>query len=153
MQKVYPFPSSPKGRSGRRYRACGYGQCRGGMRSLSHAAALMLALIVTGGMAVTAVASQFSPPSLEGFARTDQHDADGDGDGVKETRIQNYSNAAGDSIFSMTTKGRVWAWSLETRGESTAGPQNYVIRDSNCDGVFDEVYSLDDKFYVPDCLK
>jgi hypothetical protein len=53
----------------------------------------------------------------------------------------------------MTTNGHLWAWSLETKGESTSGPQNYVIRDSNCDGVFDEVYSLEDKYYLPDCVK
>jgi hypothetical protein len=28
-----------------------------------------------------------------------------------------------------------------------------VIRDSNCDGSFDEVYGLDDEFHVPDCVK
>ena len=47
----------------------------------------------------------------------------------------------------------MWAWSLETKGDSINGPKNYVIRDSDCDGVFDEVYGLDDKFTVPDCLK
>jgi len=53
----------------------------------------------------------------------------------------------------MTTNGHLWAWSLETKGESTSGPKNYVIRDSNCDGVFDEVYSLEDKYFLPDCVK
>jgi hypothetical protein len=28
-----------------------------------------------------------------------------------------------------------------------------VIRDSNCDGTFDERYGLDEQFHVPDCLK
>ena len=52
----------------------------------------------------------------------------------------------------MTTNGRLWAWSLETKGESTSGPQNYVIRDSDCDGTFDEVYGLDEQYYLPECV-
>jgi len=83
--------------------------------------------------------------------------ADGDGDGVKETHIEHYQDVAGDKIFSMTTKGRLWAWSLKMQGsdgaEPGAGGWNYVIRDSNCDGVFDERYRLDEEFHVPDCLK
>ena len=112
-----------------------------------------LGLLLAGGVPGTATAAQFTPPSLEGYTPTQAREADGDGDGAKETHIQNYADAAGDSIFSMSTRGRVWAWSLETKGEPTNGPKNYVIRDSDCDGVFDEVYGLDDKFTVPDCLK
>ena len=97
-------------------------------------------------------ASQFDPPALEGFNLHAERDADGDGDGTNETHIKQYFNTSGDSIVSMTTKGRVWAWSLNTR-ENDSGVRNYVIRDSNCDGVFNEVYSLDDEFHVPDCLK
>ena len=52
----------------------------------------------------------------------------------------------------MTTRDRLWAWSLNTR-DNDSGVRNYVIRDSNCDGVFDEVYGLDDEYHVPDCLK
>jgi hypothetical protein len=99
-----------------------------------------------------AVAEQFDPPSLDGFNLHVESDGDGDGDGKNETHIKQYFNASGDSIVSMTTKGRLWAWSLNTR-ENESGVHNYVIRDSNCDGVFDEVYSLDDEFHVPDCLK
>jgi hypothetical protein len=119
----------------------------------SLAALLVYAMVEITGMTGTAQASQFSPPKLDGYNLQDEHDADGDGDGVKETHIQKYNNAAGDSIYSMTTNGHLWAWSLNTKGEGTGGPNNYVIRDSNCDGVFDEVYSLDDKYYVPDCVK
>jgi hypothetical protein len=97
-------------------------------------------------------AGQFQPPDLAGYNQHAERDADGDGDGVKETHIVQYLDAQGDSVVSMTTKGIVWAWSLETRNNDS-GLRNYVIRDSDCDGIFDEVYSLDDKFYVPDCLK
>ena len=120
----------------------------------SSPAPLVIAVIL--GMTclpVPAQATQFSPPSLEGFSPGGERDADGDGDGVSETHVLTYYNAAGDSIYSMTTNGHLWAWSLETKGEPTSGPRNYVIRDSNCDGIFDEVYGLDDKYYLPDCVK
>ena len=99
-----------------------------------------------------ATASQFEPPKLDGFNLHAESDADGDGDGKNETHVKQYFNASGDSIVSMTTRGRLWAWSLNTR-ENDSAVRNYVIRDSNCDGVFDEVYGLDDEFHVPDCLK
>ena len=62
-----------------------------------------------------AMQTEFQPPSLEGFNPHDERDADGDGDGVNETHITQYFDASGDSIVSMSTKGIVWAWSLETR--------------------------------------
>ena len=97
-------------------------------------------------------AAQFTPPDLEGFKLHDERDADGDDDGNNETRLGQYLNSNGDSIVSFTSNQRVWAWSLDTRDDE-AGPRNYVIRDSNCDGTFDEVYGLDDEFHVPDCVK
>jgi hypothetical protein len=97
-------------------------------------------------------AGQYSPPALDGFTLHNQREADGDGDGKNETHIRHYLNEQGDSLVSMTTRERLWAWSLDTR-DNESGVRNYVIRDSNCDGIFDEVYSLDDEFHVPDCLK
>jgi hypothetical protein len=97
-------------------------------------------------------AGQFTPPDLEGFNLHDERDADGDGDGKNETRIKHYLNSNGDSIASFTSNERLWAWSLDTR-DNEVGPRNYVIRDSNCDGIFNEVYGLDDEFHVPDCVK
>lgn len=99
-----------------------------------------------------AIATQFDPPKLDGFNLHAERDADGDGDGNNETHIRQYFNTKGDSIVSMTTKEQVWAWSLNTR-ENSSAVRNYVIRDSNCDGVFDEVYSLEEEFHVPECLK
>ena len=99
-----------------------------------------------------AQAKPFTPPDLEGFNLHDEREADGDDDGKNETTIRQYLNANGDSLVSFTSKGLVWAWSLDTRG-SEIGPDNYVIRDSDCDGVFDVVYGLDDEFHVPECVK
>ena len=111
-----------------------------------------LSLLITGLMLMPSLtaAGQFTAPDLDGFNIHDERDADGDGDGVKETHIKHYLNQSGDSLVSMTTNGRLWAWSLDTRDEET-GTKNYVIRDSNCDDIFDEVYGLDDEFHVPDC--
>ena len=97
-------------------------------------------------------AAQFTPPELDGFNLHDERDADGDGDGKNETRVGQYLNANGDSIVSFTTNNKLWAWSLNTRDDET-GTLNYVIRDSDCDGIFDEVYGLDDEFHVPDCTR
>ena len=110
-------------------------------------------LVVPVLLAMTPLVSQaarFTPPDLTGFTLDGERDADGDGDGIKESHIRQYHNAHGDSAFSLTTDGRLWAWSLETRDDKS-GPKNYVIRDSDCDGIFDEVYGLDEKFHVPPC--
>ena len=97
-------------------------------------------------------ASQFTPPDMAGFNLHHERAADGDGDGLDETQLHQYLNANGDSLVSFTTNGRVWAWSLDTR-DNESGTRNYVIRDSNCDGVFDEVYGLNGEFHVPDCTR
>lgn len=111
-----------------------------------------LLLLFLTAMQGVAQASPFTPPDLEGFNQHDEREADGDGDGQNETMLGQYLNANGDSIVSFTTNGRVWAWSLDTR-DNELGPENYVIRDSDCDGTFDEVYGLDDEFHVPECVK
>jgi hypothetical protein len=112
----------------------------------------IILMVSLTGMSRVAQAGQFTPPDLEGFNQHDERDADGDGDGKNETRLGQYLNANGDSIVSFTSNGRLWAWSLDTRDDES-GPRNYVIRDSNCDGSFDEVYGLDDEFHVPDCTR
>lgn len=96
--------------------------------------------------------SYFKAPSIDGFKAIAEEDADGDGDDVKETRVKHYINASGDMIYSMTTKGTLWAWSLQVHADEDAS-KSYVLRDSNCDGVFDERYSLDEEYHIPDCLK
>ena len=153
MQLDTQIRSSATTGSATGYGARPAGSCRPGLTSASLTLLILIGMLGMAGAAGVAVASQFNPPSLDGYNLHEEHDADGDGDGVKETHVQQYFNASGDSIYSMTTNGHLWAWSLETRGESTSGPQNYVIRDSDCDGVFDEVYGLDDKYYLPECVK
>jgi hypothetical protein len=115
----------------------------------------MMALVTVSVFAATcqrATAGQFEPPSLQGYQLHAERDADGDGDEVNETHIRQYLNKAGDSIVSMSSGERVWAWSLDMR-DSETGESNYVIRDSDCDGRFDELYGLDDEFHVPACVK
>ena len=122
------------------------------LQSCLQAVLVMTGIIVLSGQPQLANAEQFEPPSLEGFELHIERDADGDGDGVNETHIKQHLSQSGDSIVSMTTRDRLWAWSLNTR-DNNSGVRNYVIRDSDCDGIFDEVYSLDDEYHVPDCLK
>jgi hypothetical protein len=126
--------------------------CHNNLQSCLRAVLVMTGIIVLAGKPQLVNAEQFDPPSLEGFNMHVERDADGDGDGVNETHIQQYFSESGDSIVSMTTKGRLWAWSLDTR-DNELGVHNYVIRDSNCDDIFDEVYGLEDEYHVPDCLK
>jgi hypothetical protein len=126
--------------------------CHNNLQSCLRTVLVMTGIIVLAGKPQLVNAEQFDPPSLEGFNLHLERDADGDGDGVNETHIQQYFSQSGDSIVSMTTRDRLWAWSLDTR-DNDSGVRNYVIRDSNCDDIFDEVYSLDDEYHVPDCLK
>ena len=119
-----------------------------GKCSLRNISVLVLLHLLTGVVS----AGQYAAPDLGGFKLHDERDADGDGDGVNDPHIKRYLNEAGDSVVSMTTNDRLWAWSLDAY-DNESGELNYVIRDSNCDGVFDEVYSLDNEFHVPDCLK
>jgi hypothetical protein len=101
----------------------------------------------------TVETGMFFRPELDEFALHNESDEDGDGDGVKETHVRRYINKAGDSAFSMTTNGKLWAWSLDTKGGDDSDiKKNYVIRNSNCDSVFDERYNLNAEFHVPDCL-
>ena len=122
----------------------------------SFAAAALLAasgtLCGAGAFAVE-VARGFPAPDLEDYLLVEEGGTDGDGDGTSETLVARYRDAAGDKIFSLTTKGRLWAWSREQHGGGTSIERNYVLRDSNCDGNFDERYSLDERFTLPDCLK
>lgn len=116
---------------------------------------VILALATGAAPALAAETGYFSAPDISTFLLVSEEDGDGDGDGINETRIRHYKNVAGDKAFSMTTKDRLWAWSVESRASSGEVnlDRNFVIRDSDCDGTFDERYSLNEQFHVPDCLK
>ena len=90
-------------------------------------------------------------PDLSEFTLHNEYDDDGDGDGINETHVRRYINSKGDTAFSLTTGDTLWAWSLDSREDDADTRRNFVIRDSNCDGVFDERYSLDAEFHVPPC--
>jgi hypothetical protein len=113
------------------------------------------ALAAAGGSALAMESGEYPPPDIRQFLLIAEQDGDGDGDGVEETHIRRYMSSAGDRVFSMTTGGRLWAWSLDAHGSAGAADpaRDYVIRDSDCDGTFDERYRLDEEFEVPACLK
>lgn len=113
-------------------------------------AALLCACMTAPAMAVDK--GDFRAPDLHSFTMTREEDGDGDGDGVNETHILHYGNLTGDRLFSMTTKGKLWAWSKQSHGGDKSD-SNYVIRDGDCDGKFEERYSLDEEFHLPDCVK
>jgi hypothetical protein len=123
------------------------------VRCLAVAAMAVMLCVVPTRAVHAAETGQYASPDLTGFALHHEDDGDGDGDGLKETHIIHYVNQAGDRIFSMTSNGRLWAWSLSSQQNQADPAGNYVIRDSNCDGVFDERSTLDEEFHVPDCLK
>lgn len=116
------------------------------------AISILLALVFISGSVLAVEKGDYKAPSLDGFTLVSEEDADGDGDGVNETHVRHYGNAAGDLVFNMTTKDKLWAWSRQSHG-GAGSDKNYVIRDSNCDGVFNERYNLDEEYHVPDCLK
>lgn len=125
---------------------------RQGLPATGSLSAVVLSAVILVPAAKAVETGEFQPPSLEGFSLSSEEYADGDGDGNKETHVRHYSNARGDRLYNMTTKGVRWAWSKQSH--AGAGPDNnFVIRDSNCDGVYDQKYSLDEEYHVPDCLK
>jgi len=96
----------------------------------------------------------FRGPGMEGFVKIEEHDGDGDADGINETHIRRFRNIHGDRMFTMTTKDQLWAWSVDAVDDDDSDVnRNYVLRDSDCDGRFDERYRLDEGFNLPDCLK
>ena len=113
----------------------------------------MLALLGPwAGQAGAVEKGDFPGPGMEGFVKVQEYDADGDEDGVKETRVRRFKNLDGDRMFTMTTRDQLWAWSVDSAASATI-EGDYVLRDSDCDGRFDERYGLDEEFRVPDCLK
>lgn len=130
------------------------GRSGGLLAGLRWPGAVLFAGLVLAYPAAAVETGVYAPPNPHGFAVHQRYEADGDGDDLKETSIVRYRNPLGDSLFSMATGDRLWAWSLATNGADAADlDRNYVIRDGDCDGVFDERYALDEEYHVPDCVK
>ena len=79
-------------RHGAGYTTC-TGPCVTERLSQSFALLVIVVILGVGGATGTANATQFNPPKLDGYSLANEHDADGDGDGVKETHVQQYYNA------------------------------------------------------------
>jgi hypothetical protein len=113
------------------------------------AAAAALSIWTNVGAADSGV---YPVPSLDGYVleRTRFLDKNKQPDGKKETLVEIYS--AGDQyLLRYSTKGQEWAWGVI--GNATAGPdnteQNYAIRDSDGDGVYDKRYVGDEEYFLP----
>ena len=127
---------------------------RWGRRAIAMLGWLPLAALLATGPALGMETGLFTGPGMEGFIKVEEHDGDGDADGINETRIRRFRNINGDRMFTMTTKDQLWAWSVDAVGDDDSQvSRNYVLRDSDCDGRFDERYRLDEGFNLPDCLK
>lgn len=97
---------------------------------------------------------KYIPPDLTDFQLEKEFDSDGDDDGIKETHVRLYKNYSDDSISSMTTNDKLWAWSLDTNGDDDRDKaNNYIIVDSDCNGRFDKKYGLSEKCPLPSCAK
>ena len=115
---------------------------------------LIIALLLGSGPVVAVETGLFRGPGMEGFVKISEHDGDGNADGTKETRIRRFRNVNGDRMFTMTSKDQLWAWSVDAVGDDDSEiNRNYVLRDSDCDGRFDERYRLDEGFNLPACLE
>jgi hypothetical protein len=110
--------------------------------------------LLSAGTALAFEKGEFRGPGMEGFVKIQEYYGDGDEDGVNETKIRRFKNLNGDRMFTMTSKNQLWAWSVDAvNDDDSAIERNYVLRDSDCDGRFDERYRLDEGFNLPDCLK
>lgn len=126
--------------------------CRTGWRIFSIPALLGLALALQPVAAVEK--GEYPAPALDTFQPAGESEADVNGDGVNESLIRRYVNEAGIVVFSLGTGDRLWAWSMAaTEGDALDPGKSYVIRDSNCDGVFDEKYGPQEDFEIPACVK
>jgi len=97
----------------------------------------------------------FKPPSLEGYTlvQTKQLDKDKVKDGIKETTLEIYGNAIGQYIGKYTCNGIIWEWGVKANNNNDDTINNYILRDSDGDGIFDERYGGNETTYVPDWVK
>ena len=115
---------------------------------------LIVVLLLSAAPSIAVETGLFTAPEMEGFVKIQELDGDGNDDGVKETRIRRFRNVNGDRMFTMTAKDQLWAWSVDAVDDDDSQiNRNYVLRDSDCDGSFDERYRLDEGFNLPACLE
>jgi len=115
---------------------------------------LIVVLLLSAAPSIAVETGLFTAPEMEGFVKIQELDGDGNDDGVKETRIRRFRNVNGDRMFTMTAKDQLWAWSVDAVDDDDSQiNRNYVLRDSDCDGSFDQRYRLDEGFNLPACLE
>ena len=128
-------------------------QCRPRWRIVSMLLPLCFLAVMQPGNAMEK--GEYPAPALDKFQPAGESEADVDADGVNDSLIRRYTSEAGESVFSLSTGDRLWAWSIAVpdAGGQLDQTQSYLIRDSNCDGVFDQKYATDEDFELPACLK
>lgn len=114
---------------------------------------LAVILLLTSALGLAFEMGVFEPPSLDGYLLVEEKllDKDEVKDGIKETRLEKYQSRSGEKIGKYVTGGKNWAWAVApNRKDVCHYPDNYVIRDSDGDGVFDERYRFcGEEFWLP----
>lgn len=114
---------------------------------------LAVILLLTSASGLAFEMGVFEPPSLDGYSLVEEKllDKDEVKDGTKETRLEKYQSRSGEKIGKYVTGGKNWAWAVApNRKDVCHYPDNYVIRDSDGDGVFDEQYRFcGEEFWLP----
>lgn len=97
----------------------------------------------------------YEPPDLAGYVlyKSRLIDADEPPDGIKESLLEKFRTSDGKKVFRISTRGYVWAWSKKNAQDTNSSKENYVIVDSDGDGIFDVRYSLKEIFGRPSYLK
>lgn len=119
---------------------------------------LLIMLCILAPMPYAMEKGVFQPPSLDGYTldRTKYSDKDTIIDGIKETKIEVFKNSSGQIIAKYTTNNKTWAWAklMDPSDVNNIDTSiNYVIRDSDGDGKFDEMYNRTEDFYLPNWVK
>lgn len=118
---------------------------------------LAVILLLTSASGLAFEMGVFEPPSLDGYSLVEEKllDKDEVKDGIKETRLEKYQSRSGEKIGKYVTGGKNWAWAVApNRKDVCHYPDNYVIRDSDGDGVFDERYRFcGEEFWLPTWTK
>jgi len=129
------------------------------LRCVRPAQILVFGLILGQFMSEPAQAMEtgtFEPPSLDGYVFVEEKHLDKNEkmDGIRETRLEKYQSRNGERIGKYVTGGKTWAWAVApNRVDVCRYPDNYAIRDSDGDGVFDERYRYcGEEFWLPQFL-